>query len=63
MGKSSLWSVTLDVIYQFIVVFKLETSERFHPPESLLVPVTLAIVFYLLLRGPTSRVVRMFPEN
>jgi hypothetical protein len=59
-GKIFFMGVTLDVIYQLIVVYKLETSERFYPLESLLVAATLAIVPYLLLRGPTSRVVRMF---
>jgi len=49
VGKVFIIAILLDVIYQFIV-------QRFvYPGEAILVAVILAIVPYLLFRGPINR--------
>ena len=49
VGKVFMIAILLDVIYQFIV-------QRFvYPGEAILVAVILAIVPYLLFRGPINR--------
>jgi hypothetical protein len=49
VGKVFVIAILLDVIYQFIV-------QRFvYPGEAILVAVILAIVPYLLFRGPINR--------
>jgi hypothetical protein len=55
-GKIFVIGIALDVIYQLIVVFKLKSEERFYPLESVIVAIGLAIVPYLLFRGPVSRI-------
>jgi hypothetical protein len=47
-----VFALVLDVVYEFIV-FK-----RFYPAESLIVAVVLALVPYLLIRGPVNRIAR-----
>ena len=54
VSKLFILAVVLDIVYQWKV------CDRFYPVETLLVAVTLAIVPYILLRGPVSRVVRVF---
>ena len=54
VSKLFILAVVLDIVYQWKV------CDRFYPVETLLVAVTLAIVPYILLRGPVSRVVRFF---
>jgi len=49
VGKVFIIAMILDAVYQFIVV------RWFYPGEALVVAVVLAIVPYVLLRGPASR--------
>jgi hypothetical protein len=58
-GKIFLVGMVLDIVYQLIVVYKLKSQARFYPLESILVAMTLAIVPYLLFRGPVSRLVTL----
>lgn len=56
IGKIFILAVVLDVVYQLIVY-------RFvYPGESLIVAFVLAIVPYLILRGPTMRVSRLITK-
>jgi hypothetical protein len=52
VGKIFLLAVILDIIYQ------LKVTHWVYPGETLIVAVLLAIVPYLLLRGPINRLVR-----
>jgi len=54
VGKIFILAVILDVVYQ------LKVFHRIYPGEILIVALVLAIVPYVLLRGPVNRVVRMF---
>jgi hypothetical protein len=45
-------AIVMDVIYQLIV------RRWIYPGETLIVAITLAVVPYLLLRGPINRLVR-----
>jgi hypothetical protein len=49
VGKIFLIAIILDAVYQFIVI------RWFYPGEALVVALILAIVPYLLLRGPVNR--------
>lgn len=60
VGKVFLAGLTLDIIYQLIVVFKLKTETRFYPLESVLVAFLLALIPYIVSRGPVSRILRLF---
>jgi hypothetical protein len=51
VGRVFILGIIMDVIYQVIAV------RRFHPLEALLVAAVLAIVPYLLVRGPVNRIV------
>ena len=42
----------MDVVYQFIVL------KTFYPGEAVIVAVALALVPYVLLRGPIARIAR-----
>lgn len=53
VGRVFLLALGLDVIYQVVAL------PKFYPLETLLTAVLLAIVPYILLRGPTNRVVRL----
>jgi len=59
-GKIFLIGSVLDIIYQLVVIFGLKTQSKFYPLESLLVAFLLAIVPYLLFRGPLNRLIRLF---
>jgi hypothetical protein len=59
VGKVFIMGVTLDVVYQLIALFKTESQTYFYPLESVIVAIALAIVPYLLLRGPISRLVTL----
>lgn len=50
VGKIFILAVILDVAYQLIVY------GRIHPTETLIVATALAIVPYVLLRGPLKRI-------
>ena len=49
VGKVFVIALVLDAVYQFITV------HRFYPVEALMVALVLAIVPYLVLRGPVNR--------
>jgi len=55
VGRIFILGIVLDVAYQFIVFRWL------HPFEALLVAAILALVPYLLLRGPVNRIARRQP--
>jgi len=50
VGRVFVLGVVMDVIYQFIVL------KKFYPGETVIVAIILAIVPYLLIRGPVSRI-------
>ena len=52
VGKIFIIALVLDAVYQYITV------KFFYPGEALFVAVALALVPYLLLRGPINRVLR-----
>lgn len=53
IGRVFLIAITVDSIYQFIVL------RWFYPGEALIVAIILSIVPYLLIRGPLNRLVRL----
>ena len=52
VGKIFVLAVVLDIIYQLFVLHEL------HPLQTLVVATMLAIVPYLIFRGPVNRIVR-----
>ncbi|PWT70624.1 MAG: hypothetical protein C5B59_19640 [Bacteroidetes bacterium] len=60
VGKIFILALALDVIYQLVVIFKYHTEEGFYPLESIVVAAALAIIPYILIRGPVNRIVRNF---
>lgn len=52
IGKVFIVAVVLDVVYQIIV------QKFVYPGETIIVAIILAIVPYLLVRGPVDRIVR-----
>src|ERR1700733_14854942 len=52
IGKVFVLAVVLDIVYQLI-----EHRWRVYPGEAILVAIILAIVPYLLVRGPVNRIV------
>jgi hypothetical protein len=54
VGKIFILAVVLDVIYQ------IKVHHWIYPGETLLVAIVLAIIPYLLVRGPINRLVRLF---
>lgn len=52
VGKVFIVALVLDVVYQVIVF------QRVYPVQTLIVAFTLAIVPYLVLRGPVAHLVR-----
>jgi hypothetical protein len=57
IGKVFILAVVLDVVYQLIVLHFV------YPGETLIVAFILAILPYILLRGPAMRVARMIEER
>jgi hypothetical protein len=53
IGKVFTLAVVLDIVYQLI-----EHRWRIYPGEAILVAIILAIIPYLLVRGPINRIVR-----
>jgi hypothetical protein len=51
VGKVFILAIVLDAIFQFIEL------RWFYPGEAILVAIILAIVPYLLIRGPVNRIV------
>jgi hypothetical protein len=52
IGKVFILAMILDFVYQVIVL------RTFHPLQDLLVAATLALVPYLVIRGPVNRIKR-----
>jgi len=52
VGRVFILGIIMDVIYQFIVF------RWFYPVEAILVAAILALVPYLLIRGPVNRIAR-----
>ena len=50
VGRVFIFAIVMDGIYQFIVF------RWFYPVEALLVAIILALVPYLLIRGPVNRI-------
>jgi hypothetical protein len=63
VGKIFIIGTILDIIYQLIVIFKVKTESHFYPLESLIVAFLLAIIPYILFRGPLNRIMRMFVKK
>ena len=57
VGRVIILGLIMDAIYQFIVF------RWFYPVEALLVAAILALVPYLLIRGPVSRIARRQQES
>jgi hypothetical protein len=53
VGRVFVLAIVMDAIYQFIV------QRWVYPGETVVVAVILAIVPYLLVRGPVNRIVRL----
>ena len=54
VGKIFILAIVLDVVYQ------LKVFHRIYPVEMLITAFILAIVPYILLRGPVNRIARLF---
>jgi hypothetical protein len=52
VGRIFILAIVIDAVYQFIVL------RWFYPGEALIVAIVLAIVPYLLIRGPVNRIAR-----
>jgi hypothetical protein len=52
VGKIFVLAVVLDIVYQLLVLHEL------HPLQTVVVATILAIVPYLIFRGPVNRIVR-----
>ena len=52
VGRVFIFGIIMDAIYQFIVF------RWFYPVEALLVAAILALIPYLLIRGPMTRIAR-----
>ena len=63
VGKIFIIGVSLDIVYQLIVIFKLKTETQFYPLESVIVAICLALLPYMLFRGPVNRVMRIFVKK
>lgn len=60
VGKIFIVGTILDIVYQLVVIFSKKTQQQFYPLESLLVAFLLAVLPYLLLRGPVNRLIGLF---
>ena len=56
-GKIFILAIILDVVYAWKV------QDRIYPLETITVALLLAVVPYMLLRGPVNRIVRMFKKE
>lgn len=56
-GKIFIVGIVFDIVYQMIMIFKVKATTYFYPLESITVAICLAIVPYILFRGPTNRLV------
>jgi hypothetical protein len=62
-GKVFIIATILDIIYQLVVIYGAKSETRFYPLESLLVAFLLSFIPYVLVRGPLSRIVRLFVKK
>ena len=58
IGKVFTLAVVLDIVYQLI-----EHRWQVYPGEAVLVAIILAIIPYLLVRGPINRIIRWRKRN
>jgi len=56
-GKIFSVGIVFDIVYQLIMIFKVKATSYFYPLESITVATCLAIIPYVLFRGPTNRLV------
>ena len=52
VGRVFIFAIVMDAIYQFVVI------RWFYPGEALLVAAILALIPYLLIRGPITRIAK-----
>jgi hypothetical protein len=57
VGKVFIIAIVLDLVFQYIAL------RAFHPVAAVLAGVLLALVPYLLLRGPVNRLMRRTPKG
>ena len=57
IGKVFILAIVLDVVYQIIVLHFV------YPGETVIVALVLAIVPYLIVRGPVNRIVRIIKSS
>ena len=57
VGKIFIVAIIMDIVYQLLVL------RGIRPVQTILVAVTVAIVPYVLLRGPVSRIARRFEHE
>jgi hypothetical protein len=60
VGKVFIIAIIMDTAYQLIMIYSKEIQEGFHPLEVLITAFVLALVPYIIFRGPINRIVRMF---
>jgi hypothetical protein len=60
VGKIFIIGTILDIVYQLIVIYGTKTEIAFYPLESVIVAFGLALLPYIILRGPVNRIVRTF---
>jgi hypothetical protein len=56
-GKIFVLAIVLDIVYQWKV------NHHINPAETLIVALLLAVVPYVLIRGPVNRAVRLFRKK
>jgi hypothetical protein len=56
-GKIFILAIILDLVYQWKV------NHHIYPAETLIVALLLAVVPYVLLRGPVNRIARLFMKR
>jgi hypothetical protein len=52
VSRVIVFAIVMDAVYQFIVL------RRFYPGEALVIAFVLAVLPYLLIRGPVARIAR-----
>jgi len=59
-GKIFILATVLDIIYQLILIYGAKKQASFYPLESIIVGFLLSFIPYILIRGPLSRVIKLF---
>ena len=57
IGRVFMIAVMVDIIYQFVMIFAFEKTNKFYPLESFIVSLVLTLVPYVLVRGPLNRLI------